>query len=113
MELDRIIGNTILSNSGLAINSHTGDVAYAAGCVIVIYNPKLNKQVKFLMGKKNKAIGSLCFSPNGKYLAAGEVNPDRSILKRIFQRLIIQLYRLAINLRFWSSNWPRNKFSLN
>lgn len=82
MDLDRIIGNTILSNSGLAINSHTGDVAYAAGCVIVIYNPKQNKQVKFLMGKKNKAIGSLCFSPNGKYLAAGEVNPPKP-LKRM------------------------------
>lgn len=39
----------------------------------MIYSPKKNRQIKFLSNRENKAISFLRFSPNGKYLAVGEV----------------------------------------
>jgi WD40 repeat protein len=51
----------------------TGEIAYPAGSVVVVYNPKRNKQTRFFVSKSNKPIVSLCFSPNGKFLATGEV----------------------------------------
>lgn len=37
---------TCLHNSALAVNPVTGDVAYPAGCVVVIYQPRRNRQFR-------------------------------------------------------------------
>lgn len=37
---------TCLHNSTLAVNPVTGDVAYPAGCVVVIYQPRRNRQFR-------------------------------------------------------------------
>lgn len=60
-------------NASFSCNPVTGDIAYPAGCLVVIYNAKRNKQVRFLANKENKVISFLCYSSNGKYLAVGEV----------------------------------------
>jgi WD40 repeat protein len=74
LTLERIIGTTTLHNSNLAVNNNTGEIAYAAGCAIVIYNPAKNAQTQFLLqANKSKPVTCLAFSPSGKYLAAGEV----------------------------------------
>jgi WD40 repeat protein len=43
----------------------------AAGCVVVLYSPKRHKQVRFF--RASKAVSSLTFSPNGRFLAVGEM----------------------------------------
>ncbi|TSN57726.1 Mitogen-activated protein kinase-binding protein 1 [Bagarius yarrelli] len=42
--LEKVLGITTSGNSGLACDPNTGTVAYPAGCVIVLLNPKSNKQ---------------------------------------------------------------------
>ena len=45
---------------------------YPLGCKVVIQNWKTNKQV-FLSGHTN-AISAIAISPNGKYVASGQIN---------------------------------------
>lgn len=70
--LDKVVGTTSRHNSALALNPTTGEVAYAAGSVVVIYDTKTG-QCRFLSSPKPKSVLCLDFSPNGKYLAVGEV----------------------------------------
>ncbi|DAZ95632.1 TPA: hypothetical protein N0F65_002261 [Lagenidium giganteum] len=70
LTLERVLGLTALSNAMLAVNPATGEVAYAAGCIVVIYNLRRNKQVRYY--RVEKMVSCLCFSPNGQYLAIGE-----------------------------------------
>ncbi|PRP86748.1 hypothetical protein PROFUN_02897 [Planoprotostelium fungivorum] len=72
LSLERIIGCTASSNAAFACNPNTGELAYPAGCVVVIYSPKKNKQTRFLQSPSNKPIISLAYSTNGKLLAVGE-----------------------------------------
>ncbi|XP_078097750.1 mitogen-activated protein kinase-binding protein 1-like isoform X2 [Mustelus asterias] len=69
--LDKVIGITASSSSSLACDLTTGLVAYPAGCVVVLCNPKKNKQTHILNASR-KAVSSLAFSPDGKYLVTGE-----------------------------------------
>ncbi|XP_069764244.1 mitogen-activated protein kinase-binding protein 1-like isoform X2 [Narcine bancroftii] len=69
--LDKVLGITASSSSSLACDLTTGLVAYPAGCVVVLYNPKKNKQTHILNASR-KAVCSLAFSPDGKYLVTGE-----------------------------------------
>jgi hypothetical protein len=71
--LERIIGNTVNHNSCVAFNPVTGDVAYAAGCVVVVYSPKRDKQVGFFNAQTSNKVTSVTYSSNGKYIAIGEV----------------------------------------
>jgi hypothetical protein len=74
LEIRRVIGLTASNGNGLASCPTTEDVAYAAGCVVVIYNAASDDQTSFLTSPKaNKAIASLAYSTSGKFLAAGEV----------------------------------------
>ena len=72
MTLEKVIGINARNNNGLALNPTTGDLAYPAGSVVCIYNPKENRQTRFLFGKNNRPFSCVCYSPNGKYLAAAE-----------------------------------------
>ncbi|KAG7401981.1 hypothetical protein PHYBOEH_008502 [Phytophthora boehmeriae] len=42
----------------------------ASGCIVVIYNLRRNKQVRYY--RVDKSVACLCFSPNGQFLAIGE-----------------------------------------
>ncbi|XP_060800076.1 WD repeat-containing protein 62 isoform X2 [Neoarius graeffei] len=69
--LEKVLGITTTSNSGLACDTNTGTVAYPAGCVIVLLNPKTNKQ-SYIFNTSRKTFSALAFSQNGKYLVTGE-----------------------------------------
>jgi hypothetical protein len=82
LELERVIGLTTTSPNGLACNTSTGDLAYLAGCVVVVYNVKANCQTHFLTASKTpKAFACVAYSnQGGKFLAAGEVIIMQKIL---------------------------------
>ncbi|KAL6080562.1 mitogen-activated protein kinase binding protein 1 [Balamuthia mandrillaris] len=71
LSLERVIGNTTHHNSGFACNPINNEIAYAAGCLVVLVDPKTNAQ-RFLTRSTNKPLTCLCYSSNGKYLAVGE-----------------------------------------
>ncbi|KAJ8569325.1 hypothetical protein ON010_g5936 [Phytophthora cinnamomi] len=54
----------------VAVNPVSGELAYAAGCIVVIYNLRRNKQVRYY--RVDKSVACLSFSPNGQFLAIGE-----------------------------------------
>ncbi|XP_044026188.1 mitogen-activated protein kinase-binding protein 1-like isoform X2 [Siniperca chuatsi] len=68
--LEKVLGITASGNSGLACDPRSGLVAYPAGCVVVLLNPRKNKQHHIITSRKT--ITALSFSPDGKYLVTGE-----------------------------------------
>jgi len=58
--------------NSICVNQVTGDVAYTAGSVIVIYSPRENKQAKYLHSPSGRSFSCVVFSPDGKHVAAGE-----------------------------------------
>lgn len=69
-----MIGLTASNGNALASCPANEDVAYAAGCVVVVYNAAANSQTSFYTSSKaNKAIASVAYSQSGRFLAAGEV----------------------------------------
>ncbi|POM58970.1 Hypothetical protein PHPALM_36314 [Phytophthora palmivora] len=68
--LERVLGLTALNNAMVAVNPVSGELAYAAGCIVVVYNLRRNKQVRYY--RVDKSVACLCFSPNGQFLAIGE-----------------------------------------
>ncbi|KAK1795986.1 hypothetical protein P4O66_009080 [Electrophorus voltai] len=69
--LERVLGITTTGNSGLACDPCSGTVAYPAGCVVVLLNPKKNRQ-QHINNTSRKTITTLSFSLDGKYLVTGE-----------------------------------------
>ncbi|XP_057678676.1 mitogen-activated protein kinase-binding protein 1-like isoform X1 [Corythoichthys intestinalis] len=69
--LEKVLGITALGNSCLACDPKTGLVAYPAGCVVVLLNPRKNRQ-QHLINASKKSITALSFSQDGKYLVTGE-----------------------------------------
>ncbi|KAM4633751.1 mitogen-activated protein kinase-binding protein 1-like [Polymixia lowei] len=69
--LEKVLGITASGNSGLACDPRSGLVAYPAGCVVVLLNPKKNRQYH-IINTSRKTITALSFSPDGKYLVTGE-----------------------------------------
>ncbi|XP_076138798.1 WD repeat-containing protein 62 isoform X2 [Alosa pseudoharengus] len=69
--LEKVLGITTSSSSGLACDPNTGLVAYPAGCVVVILHPKKNKQ-SHILNTSRKTFSALAFSQDGKYLVTGE-----------------------------------------
>ncbi|XP_028996696.1 mitogen-activated protein kinase-binding protein 1-like [Betta splendens] len=69
--LEKVLGITASGNSGLACDPRSGLVAYPAGCVVVLLNPKKNRQ-HHIINTSRKTITALSFSPDGKFLVTGE-----------------------------------------
>ncbi|KAM6915111.1 mitogen-activated protein kinase-binding protein 1-like [Xenentodon cancila] len=69
--LERVLGITATGNSALACDPRSGLIAYPAGCVVVLLNPKKNRQYH-IINTSRKTITALSFSPDGKYLVTGE-----------------------------------------
>ncbi|KAM7058707.1 WD repeat-containing protein 62 isoform 1-T1 [Molossus nigricans] len=71
VSLEKVLGITAQNSSGLTCDPNTGHVAYLAGCVVVILDPKENKQ-QHIFNTARKSLSSLAFSPDGKYIVTGE-----------------------------------------
>jgi len=71
--LERIIGTTAQTHSAFAVHPVSGDIAYPAGSIVIIYHPKKNRQTRFFSGPGNKPFSVVAFSRDGNYLLAGEV----------------------------------------
>nr|XP_015105680.1 WD repeat-containing protein 62 isoform X2 [Vicugna pacos] len=71
VSLEKVLGITAQNSSGLTCDPSTGNVAYLAGCVVVILNPKENKQ-QHIFNTARKSLSALAFSPDGKYIVTGE-----------------------------------------
>ncbi|XP_008396947.1 mitogen-activated protein kinase-binding protein 1 isoform X1 [Poecilia reticulata] len=69
--LEKVLGITSPGNRALACDPRTGLLAYPAGCVIILLNPRKNKQ-QHILNSSRKAITTLAFSPDGKYVVTGE-----------------------------------------
>ncbi|XP_015268347.1 PREDICTED: mitogen-activated protein kinase-binding protein 1, partial [Gekko japonicus] len=69
--LEKVLGVTVSGGRGLACDPKSGLVAYPAGCVVVLFNPRKNKQ-HHILNSSRKTITALAFSPDGKYLVTGE-----------------------------------------
>ncbi len=52
LALERVIGLTTLHNCALSAHPASGEVAYAAGCVAVLYNAKRNRQSRYFRAAK-------------------------------------------------------------
>ncbi|KAL4667289.1 hypothetical protein H8959_005978 [Pygathrix nigripes] len=71
VSLEKVLGITAQNSSGLTCDPGTGHVAYLAGCVVVILDPKENKQ-QHIFNTARKSLSALAFSPDGKYIVTGE-----------------------------------------
>ncbi|XP_043998653.1 mitogen-activated protein kinase-binding protein 1 isoform X1 [Gambusia affinis] len=69
--LEKVLGITSPGNRALACDPRTGLLAYPAGCVIILLNPRKNKE-QHILNSSRKAITTLAFSPDGKYVVTGE-----------------------------------------
>ncbi|XP_071352730.1 WD repeat-containing protein 62 isoform X2 [Trachinotus anak] len=71
VSLEKVLGITTASSSGLTSDPNSGLIAYPAGCVIVLLHPKKNKQ-SHIINTSRKPFSALAFSQDGKYLVTGE-----------------------------------------
>ncbi|GAB6031727.1 hypothetical protein CHUAL_009471 [Chamberlinius hualienensis] len=71
VKLERVLGFTIPGNASLRTEPNSGIIIYPAGCVVVLYNPRKNKQGHILNASK-KTITCLDVSVDGKYVVTGE-----------------------------------------
>lgn len=69
--LEKVLGITAPGNRALSCDPRTGLMAYPAGCVVVLLNPRKNRQ-QHIFNSSRKAITTLAFSPDGKYVVTGE-----------------------------------------
>ncbi|GAB0206260.1 WD repeat-containing protein 62 [Grus japonensis] len=69
--LQKVLGITTQNSSGLACDPATGLLAYPAGCVVVILNPRENTQ-RHILNTSRKTLSALAFSPDGKLIVTGE-----------------------------------------
>ncbi|XP_010226321.1 PREDICTED: WD repeat-containing protein 62-like, partial [Tinamus guttatus] len=76
--LERVLGITTATSSGLACDPASGNVAYPAGCVVVILNPQRNTQ-QHILNTSRKTLSAVAFSPDGKLLATGEHGPRPAV----------------------------------
>ncbi|XP_055878528.1 mitogen-activated protein kinase-binding protein 1-like isoform X5 [Biomphalaria glabrata] len=78
VQLQRVLGVTVSSNAGLSCDSNNGTIAYPAGCVVVLFNPRRNKQ-SHIFNTTKKTITALAFSRDGKHLITGETGHQPAV----------------------------------
>ncbi|XP_039299176.1 mitogen-activated protein kinase-binding protein 1 [Nilaparvata lugens] len=71
VKLERVLGVTVSSNSGLDCDPNSEVIAYPAGCTIVIFNILKARQYH-LLNSCRKTVTCVAFSPDGHYLVTGE-----------------------------------------
>ncbi|XP_049433540.1 WD repeat-containing protein 62 isoform X3 [Epinephelus fuscoguttatus] len=71
VSLEKVLGISTASSSGLTSDPRSGLIAYPAGCVIVLLHPKTNKQ-RHIVNTSRKPFSALSFSHDGKHLVTGE-----------------------------------------
>ncbi|XP_077991093.1 uncharacterized protein LOC144445426 [Glandiceps talaboti] len=69
--LERVLGLTVSNNATFDCDPNTGLIAYTAGCVIVLFNPRKNKQTH-IFNHSRKTITAVAFSSDGKHVVTGE-----------------------------------------
>ena len=78
LTLERVIGTTSTDNAGTCVSAKSGELAYLAGRLVVVYNPRRNRQVRFF--RASKAVSCCTFSVDGRLLAVGEKGLDPAII---------------------------------
>ena len=80
MLLERTFGNTVRAGGALAVNPATGDYAYPAGCVLVFYSPRRNRQTQFFSSENNRPLTAVAFSGDGRLVCAAEGGRQPAVL---------------------------------
>ncbi|CAK1546416.1 unnamed protein product [Leptosia nina] len=71
IKLESVLGLTVSSNAALDCDPNSEFVAYPAGCTVVLYNVRKNRQTHVL-NLSRKSVTCVSFSHDGRYLATGE-----------------------------------------
>ncbi|XP_072948676.1 mitogen-activated protein kinase-binding protein 1-like [Epargyreus clarus] len=71
IKLESVFGLTVGSNAALDCDPNTEVVAYPAGCTVVLYNVRKNRQ-SHVLNASRKSVTCVAFSACGRYLATGE-----------------------------------------
>ncbi|GBG27101.1 WD repeat-containing protein 62 [Hondaea fermentalgiana] len=78
LRLERVLGMSATSRNCVAVNpADEHEVAYPAGCVVVLYCSKLEKQRAYM--RMAKPVACLAYSRDGKFLAVGEKGHNPAI----------------------------------
>ncbi|CAK8688407.1 unnamed protein product [Clavelina lepadiformis] len=80
-QLKHVLGLSLISGRAFSCDQNTGLVAYPAGCVIVLYDVRVNERF-YVSSPGEKPITCLRFSPDGKFIATGE--SGKNPLVRLF-----------------------------
>ncbi|XP_057379292.1 mitogen-activated protein kinase-binding protein 1-like [Daphnia carinata] len=78
VKLERVLGLTVTSNAALACDHNTGTIAYPAGCSVVLFHPRKNRQTH-IVNPSRKTLTAVAFSADGKYLVTGECGHQPSV----------------------------------
>ena len=106
--LSRVIGTTSQRNGALTTNPENGDVAYTAGAVVVLVRPVANQQAAYFTTPNSKPVECVAFSPNGRFLAAGEAGHQPAVVvwELATQKVVAEMrgHKVAVGSLCWSQS---------